>query len=137
MELFDNIKNLDKEKETYLNNYLSSIKKYPYIYLRGISESCDEAINFFQDNNINIKGIYELNPDKYDYKYKNIDVVKQTFDDIDSEWAIVITCSYYETIKNKLLVFRVLCLKSILHRLTHINGTFNLHKKVIKITRFI
>ena len=104
MELFDNIQNLDKEKETYLNNYLSSIKKYPYIYLRGISESCDEAIKFFQKNNINIKWIYELNPDKYDYNYKNIDVVKQTFDDIDSEWAIVVTCSYYETIKNKLLI---------------------------------
>lgn len=96
--------NLDKEKEIYQNNYLWKIKEYPYIYLRGISESCDEAIKFFQDNNINIKGIYELNPDKYDYKYKNIDVVKQTFDDIDPEWAIVITCSYYETIKNKLLV---------------------------------
>lgn len=104
MELFDNIQNLDKEKETYLNNYLSSIKRYPYIYLRGISESCDEAIKFFQKNNINIKWIYELNPDKYDYNYKNIDVVKQTFDDIDSEWAIVVTCSYYETIKNKLLI---------------------------------
>lgn len=120
MELFDNIQNLDKEKETFLNNYLSSIKRYPYIYLRGISESCDEAIKFFQDNNINIKGIYELNPDKYDYKYKNIDVVKQTFDYIDSEWAIVITCSYYETIKNKLL----LNYKDIENRLFLFDGYF-------------
>ena len=104
MELFDNIHNLDEEKESYLKKYLWNIKEYSYIYLRGISESCDEAIKFFQKNNINIKWIYELNPDKYDYNYKNIDVVKQTFDDIDSEWAIVITCSYYETIKNKLLV---------------------------------
>ena len=104
MELFDNIVNLNKKKEEYIDNYLKEIKKFPYIYLWGISESCDEAINFFRNNDIFIKAIFELNPDKYSYKYKNIDVIKQTFDDIDLEGAIVITCSYYETIKNKLMI---------------------------------
>lgn len=104
MELFDSIEQLDYEKKKYLDNYLLAIKNFSYIYLWWISESCDEAIKFFQGNNITIKWIYELNPDKYDYNYKGIAVIKQTFDAIDPEGAIVITCSYYETIKNKLLV---------------------------------
>ena len=104
MELFENINNLNKEKKEYLMNYLNKLKKFPYIYLWGISESCDEAINLFTKNNIVIKGIIEQNPDKYDYKYKDITVIKQSFDNIDCNGAIVITCSYYETIKNKLIV---------------------------------
>jgi len=104
MMLFDTIINMDKEKNEYIDNYLKDIKRFPYIYLWGISESCDEAIKFFNENNIIIKGIYELNPDKYDYKYKNIDVIKQTFDNIDLLGAIIITCSYYETIKEQLLI---------------------------------
>lgn len=104
MTLFDNIKNLNNEKENYIDKYLIEIKKFPYIYLWGISESCDEAISFFEENNIVIKAIIDLLPDKYDYKYKNIDVVKQSFDNIDLSGAIVITCSYYETIKDNLLV---------------------------------
>lgn len=102
--LFDTIINMDKEKKEYIDNYLKEIKRFPYIYLWGISESCDEAIKFFNENNIIIKGIYEMNPDKYDYKYKNIDVIKQTFDNIDLLGAIIITCSYYETIKEQLLI---------------------------------
>lgn len=85
-------------------NYLNKLKKFPYIYLWGISESCDEAIKLFNKNNIVIKAIIEQNPDKYDYKYKDISVIKQSFDNIDCNGAIVITCSYYETIKNKLIV---------------------------------
>ena len=104
MELFDTISKLDIEKKEYLKKYLDNIKNYPYIYLWWISESCDEAINYFKKNNICIKGIYELHPDNYDYRYKGIDVVKQSYDDIDTKGAIVITCSYYETIKNNLLV---------------------------------
>jgi len=104
MELFDNITSLDEEKRKYFDNYLKEIKKFPYIYLWGISESCDEAIDFFRTNNIAIKAIIELNPDQYGYKYKNIDVVKQSYDNIDLNGAIVITCSYYETIKENLLI---------------------------------
>lgn len=104
MELFDNINNISKEKAKYLKTYLKQLKKFPYIYLWGISESCDEAIKLFNKNNIVIKAIIEQNPDKYDYKYKDITVIKQSFDNIDSNGAIVITCSYYETIKDKLLV---------------------------------
>ena len=85
-------------------NYLNKLKKFPYIYLWGISESCDGVINLFTKNNIVIKGIIEQNPDKYDYMYKDISVIKQSFDNIDCNGAIVITCSYYETIKDKLLV---------------------------------
>lgn len=104
MELFDNITSLDEEKRKYFDNYLKEIKKFSYIYLWGISESCDEAIDFFRTNNIAIKAIIELNPDQYGYKYKNIDVVKQSYDNIDLNGAIVITCSYYETIKENLLI---------------------------------
>lgn len=103
MELFDNINNISKEKTKYLKTYLKQLKKFPYIYLWGISESCDEAIKLFNKNNIVIKAIIEQNPDKYDYKYKDITVIKQSFDNIDSNGAIVITCSYYETIRDKLL----------------------------------
>lgn len=104
MELFDNINNISKEKAKYLKTYLKQLKKFSYIYLWGISESCDEAIKLFNKNNIVIKAIIEQNPDKYDYKYKDITVIKQSFDNIDSNGAIVITCSYYETIRDKLLV---------------------------------
>jgi len=104
MILFDDIKLLDIEKSDYLESYLRSIKNFPYIYLWWISESCDEAIDFFNKNWITIKWIYELNPDKYDFRYKNIEVLKQTFDDLDKDWAIIVTCSYYETIKNNLLI---------------------------------
>ena len=104
MELFDNINNISKEKAKYLKTYLKQLKNFPYIYLWGISESCDEAIKLFNKNNIVIKAIIEQNPDKYDYKYKDITVIKQSFDNIDSNGAIVITCSYYETIRDKLLV---------------------------------
>ena len=118
--LFDNIINMNTEKEEYIDNYLKEIKKFPYIYLWGISESCDEAINFFTGNDIFIKAIFELNPDKYSYKYKNIDVIEQIFDDIDPLGAIVITCSYYETIKNKLLIKN----KDIENRLFLFDGYF-------------
>lgn len=102
MELFDKINELDKEKEKYINNYLKKIKKFSYIYLWGISESCDEAIKFFNKNNIQIKAIIDQNPDKYDYQYKDIKIIDQPFDNIDENAAYIITISYYETIKNKL-----------------------------------
>ena len=53
---FDNeVKTLEQEKAKYIQQYLNKIKKYKDIYLWGISESCDEAINFFNKNKIIIK----------------------------------------------------------------------------------
>ena len=104
MDLFDDIYDIDKEKTEYINSFLQEIKLFPYVFLWGISESCDEAIKFLHKHKINIKAIIEQNPDKYNYKYKNIDVIKQSFDNLDQDGAIIITCSYYETIKNKLLI---------------------------------
>lgn len=103
MKLFDEINKLDEEKNIYINNYIKKLKKFPYVYLWGISESCDEAINFFNKNNIIIKGIYNINPEKYNFLYKNIPVILQNFNDIDTKAGIVITCSYYELFRNKLL----------------------------------
>ena len=104
MQLFDSINTLDNRKKEYWDNFIKKIKEHSYVYLRWISESCDEAINFFNKNKIIIKWIFELHPENYDYKYKWIDVLKQSYDNIDSQWAIVITCSYYETIKNQLKI---------------------------------
>lgn len=103
MKLFEEIQNLETEKELYIKKYLKNINKFSYVYLWGISESCDEAINFFNKNNIKIKAIIDQHPDKYSYKYNNIEVINQPFDNIDENGAYIITISYYETIKNKLI----------------------------------
>lgn len=104
MNILTEIDKLDIEKEQYQNKYLKSIRKFSYVYLWGISESCDEAIKFFNKHNITIKAIIEQIPDKYNYKYNNIDVIEQPFNNIDEKAAYIITISYYETIKNKLLI---------------------------------
>ena len=103
MKLFDEIKKLDIERENFINDYLNSIKKFPYVYLWGISESCDEAIHFFRKHNILIKGIYNMNSEKYNYLYKDIPVIEQSFNNIDINAAIIVTCSYYELFRTKLL----------------------------------
>ena len=103
MKLFADINTLDKEKDTYEKSYISAIKKYPYIYLWGISESCDEAIAFFKKHNITIKGIYNIKSKIYNYSYMDIPVVEESFDNIDTTAAIVITNSYYETFRERLL----------------------------------
>ena len=103
MNILTEIDKLDQEKEKYQRSYINKIKKYPYIYLWGISESCDEAIKFFNKHNITIKAIIDQIPDKYNYKYQNIDVIEQPFDSIEENAAYIITISYYETIKNKLI----------------------------------
>ena len=103
MNILTEIDKLDQEKEKYQKSYINKIKKYPYIYLWGISESCDEAIKFFKKHNITIKAIIDQIPDKYNYKYQNIDVIEQPFDSIEENAAYIITISYYETIKNKLI----------------------------------
>lgn len=126
MELFDKINELDKEKEKYINNYLKKIKKFSYIYLWGISESCDEAIKFFNKNKIQIKAIIDQNPDKYDYQYKDIKVINQPFDNIDENAAYIITISYYETIKNKLKIN----FKNIEKRLFIFDGYFQENKTI-------
>ena len=127
MKLFDTINTLDNRKEEYWDNFIKKIKKHPYVYLRWISESCDEAINFFNKNKIIIKWIFELHPENYDYKYKWIDVLKQSYDNIDNQWAIVITCSYYETIKNQLKINY----KDIENRLYMFDWYFLEDKKII------
>ena len=103
MKLFADINTLDKDKDTYEKSYISAIKKYPYIYLWGISESCDEAIAFFKKHNITIKGIYNINSKIYNYSYMDIPVVEESFDNIDTTAAIVTTNSYYETFRERLL----------------------------------
>ena len=77
MKLYREINKLDLEKEKYISDYIKKITKFEYVYLWGISESCDEAIKFFNKNKIKIKAIIDQNPDKYDYKYKNIEVIKK------------------------------------------------------------
>ena len=50
MELYRNINKLKEDKKNYTKSYINKIKKFKDIYLWGISESCDEAINFFNKN---------------------------------------------------------------------------------------
>lgn len=104
MKLFEEINTLDSDKEIYINKLINKIKKFSHVFLWGISESCDAAINFFNNNNIQIKAIIDQFPDKYNYKYKEIEVIAQPFDNIDKDGAYIITISYYETIKNKLII---------------------------------
>ena len=103
MKLFDNIQKLDDDRENYIKEYVNSIKMFPYIYLWGISESCDEAILFFNKYNIKIQGIYNVNSEKYNFLYKDIPVIEQSFDNIDINAAIIVTCSYYELFRTELL----------------------------------
>lgn len=104
MELFNKITTLNTEKEKYISNYIKKVNKFHYVYLWGISESCDEAIKFFTKNKIKIKAIIDQHPDKYNYKYKEIEVINQPTDTIDKSGAYIITISYYETIKNNLKI---------------------------------
>ena len=103
MELYRNINKLKEDKKNYTKSYINKIKKFKDIYLWGISESCDEAINFFNKNKIIINAIIDQNAEKYNYNYKGINVIKDEYENIDKNSAIIITCSYYETIKNKLI----------------------------------
>jgi len=103
MKLFDNIQKLDDDRENYIKEYVNSIKMFPYIYLWCISESCDEAILFFNKYNIKIQGIYNVNSEKYNFLYKDIPVIEQSFDNIDINAAIIVTCSYYELFRTELL----------------------------------
>ena len=103
MELYRNINKLKEDKKNYTKSYINKIKKFKDIYLWGISESCDEAINFFNKNKIIINAIIDQNAEKYNYNYKGINVIKDKYENIDKNSAIIITCSYYETIKNKLI----------------------------------
>ena len=103
MKLFDSIQKLDDDRENYIKEYVNSIKMFPYIYLWGISESCDEAILFFNKYNIKIQGIYNVNSEKYNFLYKDIPVIEQSFDNIDINAAIIVTCSYYELFRTELL----------------------------------
>ena len=103
MKLFEEINTLDSDKVLYINKLINKIKKFSHVYLWGISESCDEAIKFLNNNNVQIKAIIDQNPDKYNYKYKEIEVIGQPFEKIDENGAYIITISYYETIKKKLI----------------------------------
>ncbi len=103
MELFKDIELLDKEKEEYVNTFLNQIRKFDSVYLWGISESCDEAILFFQEHNIAIKGIYDGRDEEYNHIYKGIPVLPQTFDELDPNSAIVVTISYYDLFRTKLI----------------------------------
>ncbi len=104
MKLYDDINNLDQEKEKYIKEYINRINQFKYVYLWGISESLDEAIIFFTKNNITIKAIIDGNAIKYGKKYKGINVIDQNFNNIDNNGAYVITCSYFETIRSKLII---------------------------------
>lgn len=103
MELFDNIKNLDYQRQEYINTFIKKIKQFPYVSLWGISESCDEAIKFLRSNNIVIKSIYNVNAEEYNFTYRNIPVVQQSFDEIDTNGAIIVTCSFYNDFRSKLI----------------------------------
>ena len=103
MELFEEIQLLDVEKEKFEKEFVKKIKKYKYVYLWGISESCDEAIYYLNKNNIKINGIYNANADKYNYTYRNIPVLPQSFDNIDTGGAVIVTNSYYDLFRKKLI----------------------------------
>ena len=126
MELYKKINELEQEKAKYIQQYLNKIKKFKDIYLWGISESCDEAINFFNKNKIIVKAIIDQNPHKYNNNYKGIEVIKDDYNIIDKNSALIITCSYYETIKNKLLLED----KNIKKRLFIFDGYFLQNKNI-------
>ena len=93
-----------KEKETYLKDFVDKLRVFNKVMLWGLSESADAAIDFFNENNIVVNGIYDNDINKNGTYYRNIIILNPGDEVNDKNTALVITCSYYENIRKSLLV---------------------------------
>lgn len=100
MKFFENPTELNLKKEKYQKSLLDKVNKYSKKVLFGIGESCDAAIDFFSKNNIVIDGIYDDDANKDNTYYKDILITLPHPEEKDV--AIIVTCSFYEGIKDKL-----------------------------------
>ena len=91
------------DKEIYLSNFVDNLKVFNKVMLWGLSESADAAIDFFRDNNINITGIYDDDKSKNGTSYRDISIFNPGDEVFESDRALVITCSYYESIRKSLI----------------------------------
>lgn len=97
------IKDLEKEKIKYEEEFLNKVKSFKKVMLWGMSECAVEAIQFFSKNGIKVDGIYDNNVFKNGKSYLNINIMIPDHSIYDKDTALIVTCSYYETIRESLL----------------------------------
>lgn len=95
--------NLEKDKKVYQDNLIKELKKFKKIMLWGLSESATAAIEFLKNNNVSIAGIYDNDKSKNNTLYQGIKVLVPDNSVYDKDTALVITCSYYETLRKDML----------------------------------
>jgi FkbM family methyltransferase len=100
-----NLKELKFLKNMHNNQFLTDASKYSKIILWGLSESTAQAILFFKKNNIKVNAIYDDDETKFETAYMDIPIIKPDILCQDKNCALVITCSYYETIREKLIKY--------------------------------
>lgn len=91
-----------KEKDKYEKNWLNKLKKYPIIALYGIGESASYAINYLKKNSIHVDYIFDDDPQKNNSYSDGVLVTLPKYE--NQNIAIVVTCSYYNEIREKLLL---------------------------------
>lgn len=98
------LKGLKEQQKEYERNFINEIKSFSGVILWGLSESTEQAIKYFNKNNVNIMGIFDNDKSKDGALYHDIKIIYPTDQLIsDTNIALVITCSYYETIRNNIL----------------------------------
>jgi FkbM family methyltransferase len=98
-------KKLKSLKGKYNEQFLIDTSKYSKVILWGLSESTTQAILFFRKNNIEVNAIYDDDETKFGTKYMEVPIIKPDISCQDKDCALIITCSYYETIRQKIIKY--------------------------------
>ena len=106
-----------QEKYEYENNWLKKLRKYSSVALYGIGESASYALNYLKDNHIKVDYIFDDDPQKNNSYSEGVLV---TLPKYEQNIAIVVTCSYYNEIREHLLLHD----KEIDQRLFMLDGYF-------------
>lgn len=117
---FKEIKNIKSNKYSFDNNILEYLQTFTSIIIWGVTESAEVALDFLNKNNIKVNAFYDDNESKQGSYFKNIPILKPNYKNNDNKTALIIACSYYETIKNKLIKYD----KNIEKRLFIFDGYF-------------
>lgn len=91
-----------QEKNEYEKNWIKQIRKYSSVALYGIGESASYTINYLKENSIDVDYIFDDDPQKNNSYSDGILVTLPKYENKDI--AIVVTCSYYNEIRNKLIL---------------------------------
>jgi len=104
MSILELLNNIEEEKIRYQNEFINKLRNFKKVMLWGISESAINAIEFLNKNNINVAGIYDNDREKNNTSFLNLKVIFPDDDVYNLDVALVITCSYYETLRKNLIV---------------------------------